>query len=166
MREPIRDRQRLEHMIASIDNILQFVEGKTEESLSTEKVLFYAIVKNIEIVGEAAFKLTKAFCSQHSETPWRAIMKMRHVLVHDNYRIQEHEVWNVIEQDLRPLRDQVQSYIDTTNWEEWEHNEQAIAESAINKSLIETAKRMKADGLSTIQISRYTGLTIDEIEVF
>ena len=61
MREPIRDRQRLEHMIASIDNILQFVEGKTEESLSTEKVLFYAIVKNIEIVGEAAFKLTKAF---------------------------------------------------------------------------------------------------------
>lgn len=47
MREPIRDRQRLEHMIASIDNILQFVEGKTEESLSTEKVLFYAIVKNI-----------------------------------------------------------------------------------------------------------------------
>ena len=69
MREPIRDRQRLEHMIASIDNILQFVEGKTEESLSTEKVLFYAIVKNIEIVGEAAFKLTKAFCSQHSETP-------------------------------------------------------------------------------------------------
>ncbi len=35
MREPIRDRQRLEHMIASIDNILQFVEGKTEESLST-----------------------------------------------------------------------------------------------------------------------------------
>ena len=107
MRELIRDRQRLEHMIASIDNILQFVEGKTEESLSTEKVLFYAIVKNIEIVGEAAFKLTKAFCSQHSETPWRAIMKMRHVLVHDYYRIQEHEVWNVIEQDLRPLRDQV-----------------------------------------------------------
>ena len=45
---------------------------------------------------------------------------------------------DVIEQDLRPLRDQVQSYIDTTNWEEWERNEQAIAESAINKSLLQS----------------------------
>lgn len=43
-------------------------------------------------------------------------------------------------------------------------NNQVVAESAVHKNLIQTAKRMKNDGLTTQQISRYTGLTVEEIE--
>ena len=55
-------------------------------------------------------------------------------------------------------------YLAETDWEEWESNEQAKAESAVHKSLMQTALRMKKDGLPIKQISRYTGLTAEEIE--
>ena len=86
MREPIRDKERLEHIVEAIDNIFSFAKGKTVEDLNNEKILFYAVVKNIEIIGEAAFRLTKEFRQQHSETPWSSIVVMRHVLVHDYYQ--------------------------------------------------------------------------------
>ena len=164
MRENIRDRERLEHIIEAIDCILNFSDCKTKEELEADILKYYGIVKNIEIVGEAAYKLTRAFCREHPETPWEFIMKMRHVLVHDYYQISSREVWKVIKEDLHPLREQVARYLDEVNWEEWEKNEVVITETATHKTLVQTASRMKRDGMSAKQISRYTGLAEEEIE--
>jgi uncharacterized protein with HEPN domain len=164
MRETVRDRERLEHIVEAIANILDFADGKTKEELEANKLIYYGIVKNIEIVGEAAYKLTNAFRRQHPGTPWDVIMKMRHVLVHDYYQIDSLSVWKVIKDDLQPLREQVASYLADTDWDEWEKNEVVIVETATHKSLIQTAQRMKNDGLPIKQISRYTGLTAEEIE--
>ena len=51
-----------------------------------------------------------------------------------------------------------------TDWEEWEKNEVVIAESAVHKNLVQTARRMKKDEMDARQISRYTGLSVEEIE--
>ena len=52
MREPVRDHERLEHIIEAIDRVLDYADGKTKEELETDKMRFYGIVKNIEIVGD------------------------------------------------------------------------------------------------------------------
>lgn len=127
-------------------------------------MLFYATVKNIEIIGEAAYKLTHAFCRLHPETPWDFIAKMRHVLVHDYYQISTKEVWKVIKDDLQPLREQVDRDLIDTDWDEWEKNEVVIVETATKKSLLQSASRMKKDGMDAKLISRYTGLSVEEIE--
>ncbi|MBR0244372.1 MAG: DUF86 domain-containing protein [Bacteroidaceae bacterium] len=119
MREPIRDKGRLEHILTSIDNIFDFADGKSITDLSDNKMLFFAVVKNIEIIGEAAHKLTDAFKNQHQEVPWPYIIKMRHVLVHDYYQISVREVWKVIREDLGPLRQQIASYLSDTDWNVW-----------------------------------------------
>lgn len=119
MREPIRDKGRLEHILTSIDNIFDFADGKSITDLSDNKMLFFAVVKNIEIIGEAAHKLTDAFKNQHQEVPWPYIIKMRHVLVHDYYQISVREVWKVIREDLGPLRQQIASYLSDTDWDVW-----------------------------------------------
>ncbi len=62
------------------------------------------------------------------------------------------------------MREQVTRYITETDWEEWEKNGQVIAETAVHKNLVQTASRMKKDGMDPQQISRYTGLTVEEIE--
>lgn len=164
MRELVRDHDRLEHIVEAIDRILEFAIGKTKEELEADNLRYYGIVKNIEIIGEAAYKLTNAFCRRHPETPWEFIAKMRHVLVHDYYQIDSEQVWNVIQEDLRPLREQVADYLTNVNWEEWEKNEVAIIESVTRKSLTQAAYRMKKDGLTIKQISQYTGLSAKEIE--
>ncbi len=164
MREPVRDRERLEHILNAANLILNFAEGKTKEELVADKMQFYGLVKNIEIIGEAAFKLTKTFRKAHPDTPWDNIVKMRHILIHDYYQIDENAVVYVIEDNLSPLREQVSRYLSETNWEEWEKNEQVIYESAVHKNLIQTATRMKSLGYDTNEICKITGLSRDEIE--
>lgn len=164
MREPVRDRDRLEHIIEAIDRILGFADGKTSEQLKADNLRYYGIVKNIEIIGEASYMLTRAFHLKYPETPWEFIAKMRHILVHDYYQIDTKEVYKVIQKDLRPLREQVARYLAETNWEEWEKNEVVITESATHKTLIQTATRMKSRGYELDEICKITGLSRDEIE--
>lgn len=163
MREPVRDKERLEHIIASIDNIFDFTKGKTQQDLDVDKMMFYAVVKNIEVIGEAAFRLTKTFCQLHPDTPWPSIVRMRHVLVHDYYQIKNKEVWKVINEDLQPLRNQISNYISETDWEAWGKQEIVPAESDAHRSLVQTARRMLSKGISAEEISEITGLSIEEI---
>lgn len=53
MREVIRDKGRIEHMLSAIDNVEEFTKDITKDDFVNSKIMFYAVVKNIEIVGEA-----------------------------------------------------------------------------------------------------------------
>ena len=164
MREPVRDRDRLEHIVEAIDRILDNTDFNSRDELEADNLRYYGIVKNIEIIGEAAYKLTRSFCREHAETSWEFIAKMRHVLVHDYYQIDPDAVWKVIQEDLPPLREQVSRYLSETDWDEWEHNEMVISESAAHKCLVQTAERMKRRGYDTEEICKITGLVVEEIE--
>ena len=89
---------------------------------------------------------------------------MRNILVHDYYKIKESQVRYVIEDDLAPLLEQVKRYLIETDWANWEQNEQARTESAVHKSLMQTAWRMKNKGYEIKEIMSITGLTTEEIE--
>jgi uncharacterized protein with HEPN domain len=165
MREPIKDKDRLQHILDAIDNIFELTKDTSTEALSANKMQFYGIVKCIEIIGEAAYFVTKSFRNKHKETPWEQIIRMRHVLVHDYYRIKEDEVRYVIEDNLTPLREQIARYIAETNWDEWEKQTLDLeSESSAHKTLIQTAIRMKSRGYDTNEICRITGLSRDEID--
>ena len=111
MREVLRDASRLRHMVEAMDNIFCFMEGKNVQDLSTNAMLFYAVVKNIEIIGEAAYKLSHEFVEKHPVTPWRQIIAMRHILVHGYYQIEAEQLYNFYTEDLPLLRPQLQAYL-------------------------------------------------------
>lgn len=100
MREADKDPLRLDHIIEAANNVVRFIEGKSLENIQKDDILFFAIVKNIEIIGEAAFMLTKDYKENNPEIPWRQIAGMRHVLVHDYYKISPIEVYKVATEDL------------------------------------------------------------------
>lgn len=164
MREPLRDRSRLDHILNAIDIILDKSKGLTYESMTSDKILFGGIVYYTMVIGEAAYYLSKPFKEKYNETNWMQITKMRHNLVHGYYQVDPDVVWSVIQDDLVLLREQVTRYITETDWEEWEKNGQVVAETAVHKNLVQTASRMKKDGMDPQQISRYTGLTVEEID--
>lgn len=74
-------------------------------------MLYFAVVKNIEIIGEAAYMLTKEFIESHLQTPWKYIIKMRHILVHGYYQINPEQLYNVYQEDLPLLAPQIEKYI-------------------------------------------------------
>lgn len=164
MREPLKDRARLEHILEAIDNVSSYIDGQTLTSLENDKMRYYAVVKNLEIIGEAVYKLTRSFRQKYPETHWDDITRLRHVLVHDYYRISLQTVWEIINHDLTPLRSQLVRYIEETDWVEWEKNVEAVVESAVHKSLVQTARRMKSSGYDVDEIINITGLAKDEID--
>ena len=111
MRERVRDKGRLEHILQAIDKVFEFSSGVKREDFQKDSILYFAIVKNIEIIGEASYMLSLEFKDSHPDTDWQVIIAMRHFLVHGYYQVDPEEVWNVIEQDLQPLKDQIMEYI-------------------------------------------------------
>lgn len=111
MREPLRDPARLEHILTAINNVAEFVEGKTQEDLVGDKMFFFAVVKNIEIIGEAANYVTKELRDAHPEIDWTSIIGMRHVLVHDYYTIKPHIAWITATVNLPSLKPQIETLL-------------------------------------------------------
>lgn len=111
MREPLKDPVRLQHIMDAICRIQEFVDGYTEESLNTDIRTKHAIAYNIQIIGEAVYKLTKEFKQLHPETPWSMIEKMRHILVHDYYQVNMQIMWMVITDDIPSLKNDIERYL-------------------------------------------------------
>lgn len=88
-------------------------------------MMYYAVVKNIEIIGEAANMLSPDFISLHTETPWKMVKGMRNYIVHEYFQIDDEVVWDVVTNNLPELREQVTRYIHNTDWAQWEQNNEA-----------------------------------------
>ena len=126
MREPRKDKQRLEHIIAAIERIERYVKDKTFKDLLSDDMMFYAVVKNIEMMGEAANMLTLEFQNTHTETPWKMVKGMRNYIVHEYFQIDNVVVWDVVTKELKPLREQIEKYLTEINWEQWEVKQNQI----------------------------------------
>ena len=109
MREIMRDKNRLEHILEAIDNVFEFTEGMTFDDYVVDKKGKFAVVKNLEIIGEASYKLTKEFKNKYAEMDWQTIIGLRHVLVHGYYQVEDFITWGVIQKDLQPLKEQIQA---------------------------------------------------------
>ena len=111
MRDPLKDKGRLQHML---DMALLLDSEKNNHSLDMlkrDRIAFFGLSKMVEIIGEAAYKITKEFKTSHSEIPWRQIEGMRHILVHGYFSIIPEVLWDVIENDIPSLIPSLNKYI-------------------------------------------------------
>lgn len=111
MRERIRDKSRLEHILQAIERIRRYTKGKTFDDFIADDMMYYAVVKNIEIIGEASNVLTEEFRNAHPDTPWKLVNSMRNYIVHEYFQVDNNVVWDVITGDLPLLEKQIIAYI-------------------------------------------------------
>lgn len=153
----------MEDIVEYSSNVTMLIEGHTFESFVGDKSTYYSVMKNVEIVGEAAYMLSKAFKKAHPATPWKIVQGMRHVLVHDYANIDDKELYNTAVNSIPELHQQVERYLADTDWEAWVSLPDDFEDTADDATL-KLARQMKADGIPTENITKYTGLTADEIE--
>ncbi len=123
MREPLRDKERLLHILQSIELIQEYIENVSFETFTADKIRYGGVVYYTMIIGEAAYKLSRAFIAEHPETPWQSIADMRHHLVHGYYQVDARIVWQVIQNDLAPLKNQIEKLLAETDWSQWEQQD-------------------------------------------
>lgn len=94
---------RLRHMLDAAQETVSFARGQTRASLDQDRKLVLALVKDIEIIGEAAYQVSQATREQLTEIPWDDIIGMRHRLVHAYFDINLDILWHTVQDDRPPL---------------------------------------------------------------
>ncbi len=113
----MRDKQeadllRVDHILESIEAINSF-EITSIEQLAKDVKLKWATVKNLEIIGEAANKISPETKEHFPEIPWPQIVGMRNTLIHEYFNIDLGQVWSTVKNDLDALQEQM---TDVLNW--------------------------------------------------
>jgi len=101
------DIDRLKDINRAIQKIEKYTENLFLEEFENNEMVQDAVFKNFEVIGEAAYKVTRKTKAEHQEIEWRKIEALRHKLVHDYYEIDMVIVWNTKEKKLPELFDLV-----------------------------------------------------------
>ena len=94
---------RLRHMLDAAHEAMGFVQGRTRADLNDDRMLVLSLVKDIEIIGEAAYQISEITRDQLQGIPWDDIIGMRHRLVHAYFDINLDVLWRTVQHDLPAL---------------------------------------------------------------
>ena len=108
-----RDRLHLLHMPDAAQLAQEFVQKRERADLENDRLFQLALVKTVELIGESASQITDQLKAEHSEIPWRDMIDMRHILVHNDWRVELDVVWDTIKNDIPVLIVQLQQLIES-----------------------------------------------------
>lgn len=91
------------HILDSARKARQMVAGKSRADYDADETLRLALTHLLQIIGEAARRLSAEFLTAHPQLPWSAIVGMRHKVVHDYMDVDEDVVWQTVINDLPDL---------------------------------------------------------------
>ena len=109
----IDDRTRILHMRDSAREARDFIKGRAREDLEEDRLLVLAVVKALEVIGEAASKVSRNYRDEQPQIPWQSLIVIRNRLTHDYYDYDLDKVWTVALDELDPLLAQLDLLVQT-----------------------------------------------------
>ena len=105
------DRDLLNDILERIQLTEEFiVPGK--DTFFESRMMQEAVIRNLEIIGEASRALTDDLREKHTEIPWKQIAAFRNFVIHVYWQIKLERIWEIIENDLPPLKSQIEAILD------------------------------------------------------
>lgn len=102
------------YLLSIADSIAQ-IESYTKNDKKVydeSRMVRDAVMRNLEIIGEAAKHLSEEMREKHSTIPWRQVAGLRDVLIHDYMGVDIDEIWNIVEKELPTLKKKVSEMLD------------------------------------------------------
>ncbi len=96
----LRDDAYLFDILDSARTVLEYMRGKTWETFSTDPLLQDAVVRRLEIIGEAAGRVSNEMQKKHASLPWQAMKGTRNRVIHEYDSIQLDIIWDIVQKDL------------------------------------------------------------------
>lgn len=97
----------VEHILENIEDIETFSKDYSKKEIAENKEKLNAIVRSLEIIGEAIKNLPDSLKKEYSEVPWKEIVGTRDLLIHHYFGIDTEILWNIISKELKPLKLQI-----------------------------------------------------------
>src|SRR3989344_2386600 len=98
----------IQDILESINDIESFSKGLTKEKFAIDKLKQNAIIRSLEVIGEAAKSIPDSFREKYPHIPWKEIAGFRDVLSHAYFGVSMDRVWNVIKKDLPVLKKEIE----------------------------------------------------------
>ena len=95
----------IDHILNSINRILVYISGMDQEAFEANLVTQDAVVRQLEVIGEATKRVSKKLRSKHPDIPWSDMVGMRDVLIHDYIDVDLGVVWKTASEDIPNLKD-------------------------------------------------------------
>ena len=108
---PKDERVYVGHMLDTAHEALSLVRGKTRQDYDSDTALRLALTHLIQVIGEAARRVSSEFRERYPEIPWEAIAGMRSKIVHDYMNVDEDIVWDSVTQELQPLIEELKKVL-------------------------------------------------------
>jgi uncharacterized protein with HEPN domain len=105
------DRVRLQHMLDAANEALTFIQGKNRADLDIDRMLVLSLIRELEIIGEAASKISAEIRSQNTSIPWQDISGMRNRLIHAYFDVDLDTVWSTVSRDLPTLKAELEKIL-------------------------------------------------------
>ena len=102
------DKTYLLHIREAIEKIERYITSVDFDAFSDNDMMIDAVVRELEIIGEAARNLSESFQEQHFEIPWYKVKAMRNVLIHEYFGINLKVVWDTCKNDIPALKNFVE----------------------------------------------------------
>ena len=98
----------IEDIWEAIEKIERYTSGMPRKSFEKDEKTTDAVVRNLEIIGEAANRLPDSFKDEHSEIEWIKIIGLRHRIVHEYFGVDLAIIWEILQRDLPAFKQQLQ----------------------------------------------------------
>ncbi len=103
------DRVRLRHMLDAAQSAVRFTGGHCREDLDTDEMLSFALLRALEIIGEADAHVSQAARDALPQLAWREIVGMRHRLIHGYFDVDLDRVWDTVTHSVPDLLEQLEA---------------------------------------------------------
>ncbi|MEK6967491.1 MAG: DUF86 domain-containing protein [Nanoarchaeota archaeon] len=94
----------LVHITEAIESIEEYIKGIKQSDFLSKKIIQSAVIREIEIIGEASKMLSNKLRESHDEIPWKKIIGMRDKLIHGYFGVDLNAVWKTVKEDLPLLK--------------------------------------------------------------
>lgn len=96
-------RDYINDLIEACEDILAFTEGMSYSDFANDKKTVNAVIRSLEIIGEATKKLPASLKERYPKVPWKQMAGMRNKLIHEYFGVDKQMVWKVVEEHIRDL---------------------------------------------------------------
>jgi uncharacterized protein with HEPN domain len=106
------DRIRIRHVIDAANDVASFISGRTRADLDSERMMLFAVVRAIEIIGEAASKVSEETRADTAAIPWKAIISMRNRIIYAYFDIDKDIVWKAAAEEVPALLEKLRTEVE------------------------------------------------------